>query len=1697
MKQNSTLRLALLCTFLFLTSFAANAQIVAGIRANGKVLVHGDTINVCRGGSIVYQSIAQGSLNIFWRFKGGSTETAEGIGPFNVTYNTNGFDTTFQKVAAGIFADSMFIIVRVSSVKPVVNFDFSASNVCGNENIKFTNRSTTGSPLTYEWTFNDGTGSISKDPSHQFLSAIGLPGTQPFDVKLVTTNVNACKDSITKTIIIKKVPDAAIGNGEPTVNFGTFNGISTFKKCNNIPFYTFKFTNESTTITQNVSYKIQWGDGTPDSLFAKWPSDEIVSHTFPLGSSTMTVNVTGPDGCIGIRKYNVFIGTIPAGGLANLGNTDICSSDSLRFAITNAQNNPPGTSYSFSINDGSSEQIFQHAPPAIVGHYFKYGSCSFTSNNGAQSYNNAFGAFLTIENPCGSNSASVVPIYVSGKPRPSIYVPSPVICVNSAVTVTNTSSYGNVVTPTGTFSSTCENKGKKVWTISPSSGYDITSGKLGSLNGKTTNGFYWTEGSNSLGIRFTATGMYKLKIYIYNDRCGMDSTTETICVRIPPTASFTMNKKSSCGPVTLDMNNTTPVAGCQGDNYNWEVEYSDPGGCGASIDKPFTFANGSKASSKSPSFNFITSGRYIIKLTVSAANSLTSCPDAIAVDTFYVKAPPKANIAAAIKSLCVNNSINPSATVSGCYSNGPYGYQWKFANGFPDVSKEAIPGNISYANIGVHSIQLIVMDSSCMLTDTINTTINIVPLPEAEAGMDVSVCSGETVSLGASPVTGVTYKWSPQTGLSNSSIANPSAVLTYTGNANDTIYKYYLSASLGANCSQTDSVSITVKRNPVISVSPMAKQICYGTSTKLTASGADKFLWTPATGLNNSSSGSVTANPLVTTNYKVTGELANGCTAVQMVTVTVIPDTKAVFLASDTIKCSPLNINSLITVKHFAEGNGIYKWYADNVLIGTNSTGDVPSYTIDQPGKEVIIKLVTISEAGCKSDSIQKTFMALPSVTAGFTKDKSSSCAPLTVSFTNTSSRFNEINFSWDFGNGITSDAIQPEPVSFLANPLFRDTVYYIVLKATNGCDTSFYRDSVKVFANAKARFAVDTTRGCSPFHFSIYNLSLGNNESYYWDFGDGKADTTHTLEALHHSYNTGYITTYPIRLIAENSCGRDTQIINIVVSPNEIKPFISANGNELKGCAPHRVSFSNSTTGASEITWNFGDDTPEVITPNSQGSVSHEYIKAGNYKVRIKLKNDCSDTTIERTVIVYDPPTAKFEIFPREICAGQSVFVSNQSINANAFDWVWDDGTTSAFISGQHTYNKSGDYLVKLVAQSVNPSGFVCSDSLTQQVKVIDKIAAQINVAPAKTCTPYLLNVEAINAGNATLVEWLIYDSSAIQKEIQVTGSSASHVYYKAGAYMVKLIVHSTGGCTDTVVHSFEIFNTPEISFDSRQISTCLQDTLVSFKANASQGGNDDINYKWLINDRVEGTKDLFSFEFIAPLNNRVAKEFTIQVAAQNNAGCADTSEVSKVILQPLPAPVIRVSPSLVLQQPDYEFTFKDIASSSPHKNYSWDMGDLSRQTRNGQEITYQYGDTGTYTVKLEVTDFSTGCKASDSVRVAILYVPGYLQVPNAMCPGCNNYSLRQFLPLGKGLKKYRLSIYTTWGQKIFETTSLNADGSPNVPWDGTFNGKPLQQDAYSWQIEAMFRNETEWKGMLYPGSSKAVKAGFITIIK
>ncbi len=172
------------------------------------------------------------------------------------------------------------------------------------------------------------------------------------------------------------------------------------------------------------------------------------------------------------------------------------------------------------------------------------------------------------------------------------------------------------------------------------------------------------------------------------------------------------------------------------------------------------------------------------------------------------------------------------------------------------------------------------------------------------------------------------------------------------------------------------------------------------------------------------------------------------------------------------------------------------------------------------------------------------------------------------------------------------------------------------------------------------------------------------------------------------HVYHTNAINTYDLRLIAENQCRRDTQTISLLVMPNDIEAHVTVNGNQLEGCAPHTVTFNNSSTGASILTWYFGDKMPEIKTPNTQNTVTYTYAQPGNYTVRITLSNGCTDTIIYRTVTVYKSPKAGFNTVSL-VCTGNNVFPENSATNATAYEWFWDDGQTSSGPAPFHAYQQ------------------------------------------------------------------------------------------------------------------------------------------------------------------------------------------------------------------------------------------------------------------------------------------------------------------------------------------------------------------------------------------------------------------------
>ncbi|HXD93000.1 MAG TPA: hypothetical protein VNX01_07275, partial [Bacteroidia bacterium] len=122
---------------------------------------------------------------------------------------------------------------------------------------------------------------------------------------------------------------------------------------------------------------------------------------------------------------------------------------------------------------------------------------------------------------------------------------------------------------------------------------------------------------------------------------------------------------------------------------------------------------------------------------------------------------------------------------------------------------------------------------------TIVVTVN--SLPSINAGTNVSICSGSNTTLAATGAT--SYIWSPTTGLSSSTVSNPSANPTTT-----TIYTVTGTASNG--CSNKGQVSVTVNSLPSINAGTNVS-ICSGSNTTLAATGATSYIWSPATGLSS------------------------------------------------------------------------------------------------------------------------------------------------------------------------------------------------------------------------------------------------------------------------------------------------------------------------------------------------------------------------------------------------------------------------------------------------------------------------------------------------------------------------------------------------------------------------------------------------------------------------------------------------------------------------------------------------------------------------------------------------------------------------------------------------------------------------------------------------------------------------------
>jgi PKD repeat protein len=205
----------------------------------------------------------------------------------------------------------------------------------------------------------------------------------------------------------------------------------------------------------------------------------------------------------------------------------------------------------------------------------------------------------------------------------------------------------------------------------------------------------------------------------------------------------------------------------------------------------------------------------------------------------------------------------------------------------------------------------------------------------------------------------------------------------------------------------------------------------------------------------------------------------------------------------------------------------------------------------------------------------------------------------------------------------------------------------------------------------------------------------------------------------------------------------------------------------------------------------------------------------------------------------------------------------------------------------------------------------------------------------------------------------------------------------------------------------------------------------------------------------------------------------YTVTLIASNNLGCSDTLAVDSAVFA-FPRPVAGFTPEVIPGETSSEYFLNNTSVGATDFFWTFGNGEFSELF----EPTYDYPDHGDYRIILFASN-QYGCDDSASFSVTVDLI-SELHVPNAMVVG-ENGEAGLFLPKGVGLGQYHVWVFDQWGNQLWESTALS-NGSPAEGWDGYYNGMTVPQGAYTWRINAVFKDGEVWGGVERPGGNKTI---------
>lgn len=331
--------------------------------------------------------------------------------------------------------------------------------------------------------------------------------------------------------------------------------------------------------------------------------------------------------------------------------------------------------------------------------------------------------------------------------------------------------------------------------------------------------------------------------------CTVSSSQFSTYVRVNgPKAAFSANNVVPFNMPVNFFNNTNSYSYYRA-TYQWD------------------FGNGNTSTAYAPQHTFTVPGKYTVKLT--ATDPVTGCSSTATQEITVQLVNAYFNFSTSLigQTNCAPMLANFNVTAFNVDS-----LSWDFGDG-------TTAGDLRYAShVYDKPGKYIVTLTARGANGIIYRYLDSVTVKQAKASVVADAwegCPGHTINLNLTGTGARSYAWDFGDGVTVQSQA-ATASHTYTKSG---IYTPTLLVVDSNGCVTNAGLTnkVTIYPNPQITVSPAAGSGCLGQPVQLTASGAQTYSWSPATGLDNPQSSQPLASPGQTITYRIDGVDARGC----------------------------------------------------------------------------------------------------------------------------------------------------------------------------------------------------------------------------------------------------------------------------------------------------------------------------------------------------------------------------------------------------------------------------------------------------------------------------------------------------------------------------------------------------------------------------------------------------------------------------------------------------------------------------------------------------------------------------------------------------------------------------------------------------------------------------------------------------